>query len=363
MALDCSFEPPDLVVGLFEETREDLGLTRKQTALVFRQRFPRLQVLGSLAQLRVSRNDTQLLLTLDGFLANLIPALVELAFVLVGPFLRHVVRRMHRAGRVVHEEGLVRRHRLLRLDPVDRLVRHVDGEVIVLHLRRIDLLHAVIDERVPLVGLAANESVELVEPLVRGPAIERTRDAGLPGGGFVPLAECTGAVAVEPQHLRQRGHAVRNLPGVAGEGRGGLHDRAGIGRMMVPSGFQRDSRRRTQRGGVEIVEAQAACCELIEGRRADRTTERTGSTEADVVDQHDDHIRCAFRCLDLESRWWLRFSRIQFAVRRTFRLRDRQSRAVEPVLRGNCRRCDGQYDAQVLYSLHVLLPSNEQTVD
>jgi hypothetical protein len=34
----------------------------------------------------------------------------------------------------------------------------------------------------------------------------------------VPLAEGAGAVAVEAQHLGQRGDLVGNLPGVAGEG-------------------------------------------------------------------------------------------------------------------------------------------------
>ena len=204
------------------------------------------------------RDHAQLLLALERFVADRVPALVELALVLVGPFLRHVVRRMRRAGRVIDEERLVRRHRLLRLHPVDRLVGHVHGEVVVLHLRRVDLDRAVVDERVPLVGLTADEAVELVEALVRGPAVERARDAGFPGGGLVPLAERAGTVAIEPQHLRQRRHAVRILPGVAGEGGRALHDRAGIHGVVVPSGLERVARRRAQRRRVEVVEAHAA---------------------------------------------------------------------------------------------------------
>ena len=106
------------------------------------------QVLGPLGQLRVGRDDAELLLPLERLLADLVPALVELALVLVDPLLRHVVRRMRRARRVVDEERLVGRHRLLRLDPVDRLVRHVHGEVVVLHLRRLDLDRPVVDERI-----------------------------------------------------------------------------------------------------------------------------------------------------------------------------------------------------------------------
>jgi hypothetical protein len=86
--------------------------------------------------------------------------------------LRHY-RRVDGARRVVHEQRLVRRHRLLGLHPVDRLVRHVDGEVVVRHLRWIDLDHAVVDERLPLVRLVADEAVELVEALVGRPAVER----------------------------------------------------------------------------------------------------------------------------------------------------------------------------------------------
>ena len=240
MSSSAFLKRPISLIGVLEESREHLGLAREETPMLRRQRVPRLDVLRPVAQPGVRRDHAELLLPLERFIANLVPALVELALVLVGPLLRHMVRRMHRPGRVVDEERLVRRHRLLGFHPVDGLVRHVDGEVVVLHLRRIDLDHAVVDERIPLVGLAADEAVELVETLVGGPAVERARHAGLPRGGFVPLAEGAGAVAVEPQHFRQRRDAVRDLPGVAGEGRRGLHDRAGVGGVVVAAGLERD---------------------------------------------------------------------------------------------------------------------------
>ena len=58
------------------------------------------------------RNDAELLLLGEDLLAILVPAVVELAFVLVGPLLRHVVRRMHRTRGEVEEEGLVGRELL-----------------------------------------------------------------------------------------------------------------------------------------------------------------------------------------------------------------------------------------------------------
>ena len=258
--LECLLEAADLAVGLLQESREHFGLTSEQTPFGRGQRIPRLDVVRPGGQLRVGRNHAELLLPFERFGADRVPALVVLSLVLVGPLLRHVVRRMRRAGREVDEERLVRRHRLLRLHPVDRLVGHVDGEVVVGHLRRIDLDDAVVDERKPLVGFTADEPVELVEALMRGPAIERAGHARLPRGGFVPLAERAGAVAVEAQHLRQRRDAVRILPRVAGEGRRALHDRARIHGVVVPSGLQRVARRRAERRRVEVVEAQARRC-------------------------------------------------------------------------------------------------------
>ena len=249
---------------------------------------------------------------------------------------------MRRASRVVDEERLVGRHRLLRLHPVDRLVGHVHGEVVVGHLRRIDLDQSVVDERIPLVGFATDESVELVETLMGRPAVERARYAGLPGGGLVPLAEGAGAVAIEPQHLRQRRHAVRISPRVAGEGRRGLHDRARVHGVVVPPGLERIARRRAERRRVEVVESHAALRKLVHRWRANRTAKRARPAEADVVDQHDHDIGRAGWCLDLEPRRRFRVPRIELLVSRRVRFRDGQDRSIE--LRGTCQRrgvCSG----------------------
>ncbi len=174
---------------------------------------------------------------------------------------------------------------------------------------------------------------------MRGPAIERTRHAGFPGGGFVPLAEGASAVAVEPQHLRERRHAVRVLSGVAGERRRGFHDRARVHGVMVAPGLERIARRRAERRGVEVVEAQAALRELVHGRRANRAAEGARPTEADVVDQHDHDVGGLGRRLDLEPSGRFRIPRIEFLVSRTGRFRDREDRAVEAALGGwRCRR-------------------------
>ena len=241
---------------------------------------------------------------------------------------------MRRAGRVVDEERLVGRHRLLRLDPVDRLVGHVDGEVVVLHLRRLNLDRPVVDQRIPLVGFAADEAVELVEALLQRPAVERTRHAGLPGGGLVPLAEGARAVAIEPQHFGQRRNAVRVLPGVARKSRRGLHDGAGVDGVVVSSGLERVAGRRAQRRGVEVVEPHTALRQLIHRRRPDGTAEGARPAEADVVDQHDHDVRSAGGRLDLETRRRLGVPCVELGVTLARRFGERQHRTVDTARGG-----------------------------
>ena len=143
--------------------------------------------------------------------AQPVPALVELAPPACNPLLRHVMRRMRGARCKVDEERPVRRQRLLVADPGHCLVGHVGQEVVIGVIRQLHRVHAVIDEWRPLVRLAAQKAVELVESLVGRPAVERTRDARLPGRELVPLSEGPGAVAVETQDLGQWGYAVRDL--------------------------------------------------------------------------------------------------------------------------------------------------------
>ena len=77
------------------------------------------------------------------------------------------------AGGKIDEERLVRRERLLVLGPVDRLIGHVGGEVVVGVGGRLDLGRAVVEQRRPLIGFAADEAIELVEAGVRRPTVER----------------------------------------------------------------------------------------------------------------------------------------------------------------------------------------------
>ena len=71
------------------------------------QRVPCANSLGPLGQPGASRNNAQLLLTSQRFLANFIPALVKLSLEFVNPLLRSVMWCVSGAGCVVAEEGLV----------------------------------------------------------------------------------------------------------------------------------------------------------------------------------------------------------------------------------------------------------------
>ena len=144
-----------------------------------------LIVLGLRREHGVGRHDAERLLPRERLLANLVPALIELALVFLDPFLRHMMRRMCRARREIDEERLVGSERFLRLHPRDRMVRHVGHEVVARTERRVDAGHVLIDRRVPLVRLAAEEAVEMVEARAGRPAVGRPRDAELPGRRLV----------------------------------------------------------------------------------------------------------------------------------------------------------------------------------
>src|SRR6186713_3630250 len=108
------------------------------------------------------------------------------------------MRSVRRARCEVHEERLVGHERLLLARPLDRLVGHVLGEVVAL-LRRLLRLYrrrALVDRRVVLVRLAADEAVEVLEAAAAArPGVERAHRARLPDRHLVALAELCGRIA------------------------------------------------------------------------------------------------------------------------------------------------------------------------
>ena len=177
-------EPPDVVVGVLHEARVDLHLAREHRLEVLGQVVPRADLIRPSGQLRVGGDHAELLLTGERLLADRVPAGVEAALVLGAPLLRRVMRRVRRARREVHEERLVGHQGLLLTDPGDRLVGQVLGEVVALlrRLRRLDRRHAVVERRVVLVRLGADEAVEVLEAAARA----ATGGTGPPGSSPTP---------------------------------------------------------------------------------------------------------------------------------------------------------------------------------
>ena len=203
------------------------------------------------------------------------------------------MRGVRGAGREVHEERLVGHQRLLLAHPAHRLVRHVLGEVVAL-LGTLALFHrrrAFVDGRIPLVGLAADEAVEVLEAAAAGgPLVERSHRAGLPHRHLVALAELRGRVAIELERHGERRLVLRQHRGVAG-GRGrDFADAAHVHGMMVAAREQRLARRRAQRGRVKAVELEPVGRQFLGVRRRDRAAECARGAEPAVVDQDDEHI-------------------------------------------------------------------------
>ncbi len=256
--LELRHEPADLGVGVLGEPGEGFHLALEELLLLRAHVVPRGNLLRTRRELGVSRNHAQLFLPREGFLAKLVPAAAELALVLCDPFLRHVVRGVRRAGGEIHVERLVGRERFLRAHPVDRLVGHVRGEVIARRRGRLHPRHAVEDGRCPLVRLAADESIKLVEARPRRPAIVRPGHRHFPRRRLVIFAERGRAVAVLAENLGERRDRSRTHAGVAGKRRGQLHDRAGVVGVVIVPGQQRDAGWAAQCRGVKAVVLQPA---------------------------------------------------------------------------------------------------------
>src|SRR5208283_5982881 len=98
-----------------------------------------------------------------------------------------VMRGVGGAWREVDEKGLVWRQRLLLRNPVHSLVGHVLHEVVALlgSLLWLDWRGPLIQRRVPLVGLAPDEAVEVLEATAAsGPCVKRASRTRLPHRHF-----------------------------------------------------------------------------------------------------------------------------------------------------------------------------------
>ena len=295
--IDRVDQPPDVVVGVLHEGGIDLHLPGEHRLHLLGHLVPGRDLRVARGQHGVGRDHTEFLLARERRLAQLVPALVELALVLVDPFGRYVVRRVRGAGSEVHEERLVGHQRLLLAHPRDRLIGEVLGQVVALLRppRRLDRRRPLVQRGIPLVVLAADEAIEVLKARAGGPHPERPHRAGLPDRHLVALAELPRRVPVELQHLRERRLRVRTQRTLARRRGRRLGDAAHPDRVVIAPRQQRRPRRSAQRRRVKARIAQALAGEPIERRRSARATKRARRTEPHIVDQHDQHVRRPIR--------------------------------------------------------------------
>ena len=287
----------DVMVGVLEESGVNLHLALEHRAQLDRHVVVRRNLFRARGELGIGGDHAELLLPGEDLLAQRIPAGGEASAVTVGPLLRHLMRGVRGAGRVVDEERLVGHERLLLAHPRDRAIGHVLGEVVALlgSALRLDRLGPLVDRGEVLVGLATEEAVEVLEPAARRPVVERTHRAGLPHGNLVALAELRRAVSVETQRLGKRRGVLGTHRAVAGRRRRDLGDRAHADGVVVAPGEESLTRRRTQRGRVEAGELQPALGETLHVRGRTRSPECARRGKAHVVEQDDEHVGCPGR--------------------------------------------------------------------
>ena len=123
-------------------------------------------------------------------------------------------------------------------DEPDRLVDQVLGEVVALFRRlgRFDLVVVVDQVGVPLAGVAAEESVEPLEPAAQWPPVVRADRGFLVARGQVPLADHVGVVAVFEEDLREEPVLHRHDAVVAGVSGGEFGDRGHAVGVVIAAG-------------------------------------------------------------------------------------------------------------------------------
>jgi hypothetical protein len=155
----------------------------------------------------------------------------------------------------------------------------------------------------PLVGLEADEAVEVLKAGRRRPHVERPdhrRVAEM--WDLVALPELRRRVAVELERLGQRRLVVgpqRRVPRRRGRE---LGDGPRPHRVVVATGQQRLSGRRAQRRGVKAVVAQTPASQPLRHRRLARPPKRARRPEPHIVEQDHQNARGTLRRAQLADR-------------------------------------------------------------
>ena len=286
-------QPPDLVIGVGQETGEDLHHPAVQAAGRRGQRRPVGHVGIVPRQLGVRRDDAEFLLPGEDLLPVGVPALVKLARVPVRPFLRDVVRRVRGAEAQMQVKRLGRVDLLDVGDELHRLVHQILAEVVTLlgRARRLHLVVVVHQIRIPLAGITTQETIEPLETAAQRPPVERARARLLVARRQMVLPDHERAVAMLQQHLGQETILKRDDAVVPGITARQLRDAGHRVAVMVAAGQYARPARRTQRRRVHVAVAQAVRRQRVEAGRRDRAAVTAQLPETRVIQHDEQHIR------------------------------------------------------------------------
>ena len=188
---------------------------------------------------------------------------------------------------------------------------------------------AVLDQLgVVLIGHAIEKPVVPVEAAAGRPLVERAGGRRVPGRDEVPLPGGERAVPCGVEDLGDRRGLVGDLATSAGEPDRQVGERPQAHRVRVPPGEQGRSRRRADGAGVEVVEAQSTCRQMVDVGGLDLRAVAAEVGEANVIQEEVDHVRTSLLRSD---RWRV----IGFRV-----LAGCTDDALEVVvaMRGGCKR-------------------------
>src|SRR6185369_2721594 len=181
-----------MVVRLLHEAGVHFHLTTNNRFHFFIDSIPGRNLCMAFRQFTVFRNDAEFFLTCKRLLAQLVPTLIEFAFVFVRPFFWNVMRSMGCARGIIDKERPVGSECLLLTYPGDRVVGEIFVECVSLLwcLSRLDTRGAFKQVRIVLMCFPAYEAIEVLEAAAaRRPVIEWSNCATFPNGHFVAFAE------------------------------------------------------------------------------------------------------------------------------------------------------------------------------
>ena len=111
----------------------------------------------------------------------------------------------------------------------------------------------------------------------------------------MPLAESCCAVSVLFQHLGHRRRILRPIRVISRISRGHIRNGSKADLMAISARKQRGTRGRADRIHLKLVVAKSLFRQSVKVGRGNHATKGRCRTEADIVDQNQDNVRCARR--------------------------------------------------------------------